>query len=281
MPDIHPSAILQGEVDLADDVSIGLGCVLDGTLGPIRVGPGTKLVGRAWLNGPLTIGARNLVYPNVCLGFAPQSLRYDPQTPGCGTVIGDDNVLREGVTVHRAMTDDGPTTIGNRNWFMCNSHVGHDARVGDGCIFANGALLGGHVVVDDNVNIGGNTPVHQFVHIGRGAMLSGGVATTGDLPPYFMLTGFNAAGSLNVIGMRRLGLTSDEIDDVRWVYRTLYRHGLPLPAALQTLRGRAERPSVALYIQFIETSKRPLVRGHVQARRDLATGAAEPENVSG
>lgn len=276
MADIHPSAILQGDVELDESVLIGPGCVLDGTLGPVRVGQGTKVIGQAWLNGPITLGARNLVYPQACLGFAPQSVKSDPQAPGCGLVIGDDNVLREGTTMHRAMTEEGPTTIGNRNWFMCNSHAGHDAHVGDRCIFANGVLLGGHVIVDDDVNIGGNTPIHQFVHIGRGAMLSGGVALTGDLPPYFMLTGINTAGSLNVIGMRRLALTSDQIDDVRWVYRTLYRHRLPLPAVLQTLRGRADRPIVALYIEFIETSRRPLVRGHVQARRGTSSGAAEP-----
>jgi UDP-N-acetylglucosamine acyltransferase len=231
------------------------------------VGAGTRLLGHAYLYGPLTVGRDNTVYPFTCLGFAPQSLAYDPAQPGKGLVVGDHNTLREGVTMHRAMTDGGPTTIGNHNYFMTNTHAGHDARVGDHCVLASGALLGGHVIVDERVTIGGNTTIHQFCRIGRGAMLSGSVAMTADVAPFFMLTGINVVGSLNVVGMRRQGLPRDQIEDVRWVYKILYRRGLPASAALEALRERADRPMVAEYVAFIEASRRGLCTGRGATKR--------------
>ncbi|MCA9290313.1 MAG: acyl-ACP--UDP-N-acetylglucosamine O-acyltransferase [Phycisphaerales bacterium] len=267
MPTIHPSTLVSGEVDLADDVVIGPSCVLDG---PIRIGPGTRLIGHVYLQGPLTLGAANVVYPFSTIGFAPQSVSYDPQKPGRGTVIGDRNTFRESVTIHRAMTDDGPTRIGNDNLLMVNAHVGHDGCIGDRCVFANCACTGGHVTIEDRVTIGGMTAIHQFVRIGHGAMLSGAVGLTMDLPPHFMLTGINVAGSINLIGLRRGGASREEIDDVRWVYRTLYRSGLTMPQALVCLRERAGRPKVAEYIRFMEVSKRGICHGNARrAKRNM------------
>jgi UDP-N-acetylglucosamine acyltransferase len=267
MADIHPTAIVLGEADLAEDVSIGPGCVIDGTPGPITVGPGTRLIGHAYLHGPLTIGQGNTVYPFACLGFAPQSLNYDDAKPGRGLVIGNHNTFREGTTLHRAMTEEGPTTIGDHNYFMTNTHAGHDARVADHCILASGTLLGGHAIVDERVTIGGNTTIHQYCRVGRGAMLSGSVAMTGDLAPFFMLTGINVVGSINVIGMRRWDLPREQVEDIRWVYKTLYRRGLPASASLDALRERADRPMVAEYIAFIETSRRSLLTGRGAVKR--------------
>lgn len=268
---IDPTAVVRGDVEMAEDIAVGPGCVLDGTLGPITIGSGTRLIGGVYLHGPLVLGARNTIYPNACIGFAPQSLDFDPATAGRGVVIGDGNTFREGATVHRAKTAEGPTVIGDRNYFMVNSHAGHDARVADHCTFANGALLGGHVEVGERVVIGGNTCVHQFCRIGRGAMLSGGVALPRDLPPFFMLTGVNIAGSINTVGMRRQGLTSDQTGDIRWVYKTLYRRGLPPSAALEALRERAGRPLVAECIEFIESSRRGLCAGGGQPKRNQGT----------
>jgi UDP-N-acetylglucosamine acyltransferase len=267
MADVHPTAIILGDADLAGDASVGPGCVIDGTLGAVTVGPGTRLLGHAYLYGPMTIGRDNTVYPFACLGFAPQSLGYDPAQPGQGLAIGDHNIFREGTTLHRAMTDEGPTTIGHHNYFMCNTHAGHDVRIADHCILANGVLLGGHVFVDERVTIGGNTTIHQFCRIGRGAMLSGSIAATYDLAPFFMLTGINVVGSLNVIGMRRLGLPREQIEDIRWVYKTLYRRGLPVSTALEAMRERADRPIVAEYIAFIEATRRGLCTSRGASKR--------------
>src|SRR5690606_32446956 len=162
MPNVHPTASIEGEVTLADDVIIGPQCIIDGTLGPVVLGTGTHLRGHVYINGPVTLGANNRLYPFVTIGFAPQSISYDHDQPGCGVVIGDRNTFRESVTIHRAMTDAGPTTIANDNYFMVNSHAGHDCNVGSNCLFANGALLAGHVTVEDRVVLGGNAGVHQF-----------------------------------------------------------------------------------------------------------------------
>lgn len=256
MATVHMSTVIEGDVELADDVIIGPGCTLDGTLGPVSVGPGTRLIAQSYLHGPMQIGAGNTVYPQVCLGFAPQSRSFDPSTAGCGLVIGDQNTFREGASIHRAMTDQGPTTIGNDNLFMANSHAGHDARVADGCTFANGVLLAGHVIVDDRVTMGGNATVHQFCQIGRGSMLSGSIGMTRDVPPFFMVTGSNYIAGVNVVGMRRQGLSVEQKEDVKWVYKTLYRRKLPPPMILEALRQRADRPMVAEYLEFLGRSRR-------------------------
>jgi UDP-N-acetylglucosamine acyltransferase len=258
MPQVHASSLLSEEVQLADDVIVGPGCILQG---PITMGAGTHLIGNVHLQGPLTMGTENLVYPFSCLGFAPQHQKFDPHTPGCGVTIGNNNVFREYVTVNRAFTDEGPTTIGNENWFMINSHIGHDSCIGNNCTFVNSSLLGGHVTVGDQVTTGGGLCVHQFCAIGRGAMTQGNTAMKQDLAPYFLLTGPNICGSINLVGMRRQGLTSEQITTVKWVFKTIYRRNLSLSHALQLLRERADDPLVAEYVQFIEQSKRGLCSG--------------------
>ena len=273
MPTIHPSAVIDDSVTLADDVTVGPGCVLTGD---VTVGAGTTLIGQVWLNGPLTLGERNVCYPGCRLGFAPQSIAYNPNEPGHGVVIGDENTFREGVTIHRAMTDDGPTRVGSNNFLMVNTHLGHDTIMGDRNVLANGALVAGHVTIGDRVVMGGNCTLHQFIRVGDGAMISGLVGTGKDIPPWFTLTAINVIGSLNLIGMRRNGFTRDEIDDARWSFRQIYRQGVPPQRAVELLRERADRPVVQRYIEFIETSARGITPGHGRARR--ATVAASNED---
>jgi UDP-N-acetylglucosamine acyltransferase len=267
MPNVHSTATIEGEVTLADDVVIGSHCVLDGKAGPIAIGHGTRLLGNIYLTGPLTLGENNSVYPFACLGFAPQDLKWDPSRPGAGVVIGNGNTFRECVSIHRATSDETPTRIGDENYWMATSHAGHDVRVGNNCIFANGAALGGSVRVYDRVVVGGATVVHQFCQVGRGCMLSGAVGASLDLPPFFMLTGINVAGSINLVGMRRMGMSKDEIEDVRWVYKTLYRRGLSMKSALDELRQRSDRSIIREYIEFIESSKRGICSARAQAAR--------------
>src|SRR4029453_10185936 len=226
MPSVHPTAILTGDVKLAPDVKIGPYCVLDASGGAISIGPGTTLIGNVYLTGPLTLGESNTIYPFVTLGLAPQDLKWDASTPGAGLVIGSGNTFREAVTIHRATSHETPTTVGDKNYWMANSHAGHDCCVGNNCVFANGTLLAGFVRIDDRVITGGDVSIHQFCRVGRGAMLSGTVGLGFDLPPFFMLTAGNVAGSINLIGLRRSGMPSEDIDTVKWVYRTMYRSGV-------------------------------------------------------
>lgn len=266
MPTVHPTAVLDGDITLADDVRVGPNCVLTGE---ITLGEGCVLLGSVYLNGPLTMGRRNIVYPFSCLGFAPQHAAFDIHKPGPGLMIGDDNVFRESATIHRAFQDDGPTTVGDHNLLMVNAHIGHDCHVGDHNTLVNNCSLGGHVTVGDKVTIGGATGIHQFCQVGTGAMCSGGVASSLDIPPWFMLTGITLCGSVNLIGMRRNGFTREQIDTVRWVYRTLYRGGHSLKKSTDLLRERADDPTVAMYIQFIEQSKRGIAHGQGQASRGM------------
>ncbi len=253
MPTIHPTAVLNGEIHLADDVEIGPGCVLNG---PVTIGEGCKFLGNAYLTGPLVMGKANIVYPFVCLGFAPQDLKYDPNQDGAGLKIGDGNTFRENVTIHRSTSREIPTTIGDKNYWMCGSHAGHDCRIGSNCTFANDTLFAGHVHIEDRVVTGGGVVVHQFCRIGRGCMLSGSMGLGRDLPPWFMLTGTNVAGAVNAIGLKRNGASPDVISDVRWVHRTLYRKGLSLKNAVEVLRTRADRTTIVEYIDFIAGSRR-------------------------
>ncbi len=256
--------MLEGEIDLGDDVVIGPYCVLKG---PLRIGAGTRLIGNVVLQGPLELGTANSVYPGASIGFAPQWSDSDHDRPGPGTRIGNGNIFREGVTVHRAMGEEQPTRIGNRNYFMVNSHVGHDSSIADHCVLVNGVLLGGHVRIDDRVVIGGNAAVHQHVHVGRGAMISGLTGPTLDVPPWFMITGINYASTVNMVGLRRSGMPAEEIADVKWVYRTLSTRRLTRPEMLAALAKRSEKAIVSEYIDFIEASARGICRSTPDRRR--------------
>lgn len=269
-PKVHPTAVLEGDVQLDEGVQIGPHCVVLGTCGPVRLGAGTVLVAGAYVNGPIVMGESNTVYPTASLGFGPQDLAFDPQCGGPGVVIGNHNVFREGVTVHRAKLSE-PTRIGDRNFLMSGAHVGHDSVIANHCILASGALLAGHVELADRVNISGNGMVHQFCRIGRGAMITGGGGSVLDLPPWFLCTGINIVGSMNVVGMRRNGFTSQQIQVARWVYRMLYRSGCTPQQALPMLETRADDPLVAEYIAFIRSSKRGICHGAGRSTRGNAT----------
>src|SRR5262249_7373503 len=159
---IHPTAVIPPEAELADDVEIGPFVVIEGA---VRVGTGCRIRPHAHLIGPLTMGCDNLVFSGVVLGEQPQHLRYAGERTGLE--IGDGNIFREHVTVHRGTTHSWTTRIGNHNFFMAHSHVAHDCVIGNQCLLANGALLGGHCVLEDGVFLSGNCAVHQFVRLGR------------------------------------------------------------------------------------------------------------------
>lgn len=281
MPQVHPTAVIEGPVELAQGVEVGPLAVLRARPeSPIRVGESTKLLGRCWLEGPLDLGPRNVVYPEAALGMAPQDRKWNLDEPGAGLRVGEGNIFREGVTIHRATSRERPTIIGDHNYFMAHSHAGHDALIGNHCTFANSTLFGGHVQIGDNVVTGGNTAVHQFCRIGRLCMLTGGASLSADLPPFFMLTATNVAGTLNLVGMRRAGWSREEIDDVRWAQRALYASGRPIRDAGEILAERAGRPRVREIIDFIVSAKRPVCDGRGNAmRRTVQAGSAQAESV--
>ncbi len=227
---IHPSAVISAEAVLADDVVVGPHVVIEG---PVTIGPECVLRPHVTLCGPLTMGRGNVVHPGAVLGERPQHLKFNDEKTG--VEIGDHNVFREHVTVHRGTTHSWVTRIGSHNFFMVNSHVAHDCKVGNRCILANGALLGGHCELADNVYLSGNSAVHQFVRIGRLALLSGCSATTKDIPPFIIQQNIDTVVGVNVVGMRRAGLSHAQIDAVRQAFKVLFRENMVLPAALARL----------------------------------------------
>ncbi|MHC4808880.1 MAG: acyl-ACP--UDP-N-acetylglucosamine O-acyltransferase [Planctomycetota bacterium] len=266
MAEVHPTAIVDPAAELAADVHVGPFTVI----GPgVRIGEGTRILGQCWLEGPTRIGRENLLYPGVRLGLAPQSVSRDPEVPGRGLVIGDRNVLREGVTMHRAMMDEGPTRVGDGNYFMTNSHLGHDVVLGDRCILSSGVVIGGHAMIGDRVNIGGNSAVHQFVRVGDGAMLGGLSGTSLDVPPWFMLTAVNLCGALNLVGMRRSGMDRADIDRVRWVFRQVGLGGTR-DQLMQRLETRAGEAIIGDYLAWFSAS----VRGWCTSRGKKSRGTA-------
>ena len=269
MARIHPTAVVLGDVTLAPDVEVGPFCVIEGCPGPVTIGAGTRLLHRVSVQGPCTIGERNTLYPGVSIGFPPQDLGFNPAEPGPGVVVGHDNVFREGVTIHRGKTQVA-TSVGNHNYFMVNSHAGHDCIIGHHNIFANGTLLAGHVEVADRVIMGGNACVHQFCRVGRGAFVGGLTGFSLDLPPFFMVTGINIAGSINVVGMRRSGMKRSDIETVKWVYKVLQRSRLQKDAKLDQLRARAGDPVIDEYIAFVASARRGIVPGEGTEMRGTA-----------
>ena len=269
MPEIHPTSILDGEITIADDVVIGPNCVLTGN---ITIGEGTTLIGNCYLTGKLTIGKRNTIYPFVCIGFAPQDTNFQNDQYEPGVVIGDGNIFRESATVHRA-TQESPTSIGNSNIFMTTTHVAHDCQIANNCTLVTDVSLAGHVHVQDNVILGGSANIHQFVTLGKGAMIIGLGYASFDVPPYFMITGGNIIGSINVIGMRRSGMETSEITRRKEIYKLLYRSGNSLRTSLEQLK--TEGDAIALeYAAFIESARRGVVTPYLpqrSARRGMAT----------
>jgi UDP-N-acetylglucosamine acyltransferase len=201
------------------------------------------------------MGQENQVFTGAVLGERPQHLKY--QGEPTRLEIGDHNVFREGVTIHRGTAHSWTTRIGNHNLFMANSHVGHDCVVGNYCILTNGALLGGHCSVADKALLSGNCAVHQFVRVGRLALLSGCSVTTKDIPPFMIQQGFDNVLGVNVVGMRRAGISNERIDLVRRAFRILFREGLLIPAALQQIEEKLGGADViAELVTFIRQSTR-------------------------
>jgi UDP-N-acetylglucosamine acyltransferase len=249
---VHPTAVIDPQAELGEEVQVGPFVVIDG---PCKIGPGCVLKAGAHLIGPLTMGEGNVVHSYAVFGDDPQHMRFSGES---GTVeIGDKNVFREHTTVHRPATKGGTTRIGHRNYLMAASHIAHDCAVGNNCILANASVLGGHCTLADNVCMSGHSAIHQFCRIGRLAMISGVSATSMDIPPFMINQRINVICGVNVIGMRRAGISALAIEAVRKAFHILYLNQNVLSHSLAQLeRELAHIPEVAELVAFIRASKR-------------------------
>lgn len=256
---IHPTADVSPDCELGDGVEIGPYCILKGR---VRLAAGVRLLGNNYLNGPVTIGARTVLWPFACIGFEPQDFKFAPGARTAGVVIGEDCLIREHATVHAASNDHTPTRLGNKVFMMVNTHVAHDAVVGNNVVMVNGAGLAGHGVIEDNVTLGGNAVIHQFCRIGRLVMMSGDCAVSLDVPPFCMVNERNRIGGLNTVGLRRSGMPREHITALRKAFRDLLRTPQPRAAVIAELTRRGEScPPIAEMARFIAASKRGICPG--------------------
>lgn len=257
MPQIDPSAHIHPAAQLADNVVIGPGVFIDDE---VTIGPNTVIMHNAHIGRWTKIGADNRIYPGACVGLDPQDLGYHGER--AFTLIGDGNVIREGVTIHRGNREGTTTIVGNSNYLMVNSHIAHNCVLGNNIILVNGSLLAGHVQVGDRAIISGNCQVHQFVRIGSFAMMRGGSGAVKDVPPFCINDGISWIRALNVVGMRRNGFDAKRIRAVKEAFKVIFRSGMGLESALQHLEiEQMITPDVALMIDFIRASKRGIGSG--------------------
>jgi UDP-N-acetylglucosamine acyltransferase len=258
VPRIDARAAIDPGAELADDVEVGAFSII----GPhVRIGAGTVVGPHAVITGRTTIGARNRIFQFTSIGDIPQDRKYGGEPTS--TVIGDDNVVREYVSIHAGTAQHrGSTTIGNANLLLAYVHIAHDCVIGDGTTFSNNAQLAGHVTVGDWVVFGGFTGVHQFVRIGAHAMIAGGAVVLQDVPPFMMVSGYPAVPrGTNNEGLRRRGFSADDILVVRRAYKTLYREGRSLAEAKVALADAAESaPLLRPLVDFLAASDRGIIR---------------------
>ncbi|MFA6092429.1 MAG: acyl-ACP--UDP-N-acetylglucosamine O-acyltransferase [Elusimicrobiota bacterium] len=268
MKNIHPSAVIDSTAKIDPSAVIGPGAIIGRDA---VIGAGT-VVGAHALVEFATLGKNNLLSPGCYIGTPPQDVKYAGEKTRL--IMGDNNVVRENVTLNRATPATGETRIGSNCMFMTNSHVAHDCRIGNNVIFVNSAGTAGHVHVGDFAILGGLAGVHQFVRIGRYCMVGGGSMITKDLLPFCTCQGDRARlRGLNRVGLRRAGFSPSAISAVKSAYKTIFMSGLRLQEAVDRLKSSQPGPEVAELLAFIEAPSR---RGLTRASR----AASVPEEVS-
>jgi UDP-N-acetylglucosamine acyltransferase len=254
---IHPTAVVDPKSEIASDVEIGPYVVIDG---PVKIKRGTRVMAHAVLTGWTEIGENNEIHPGAVLGDAPQDTAYKGQETYLR--IGDHNIIREHVQVHRGTAAGSATVIGSHNFLMATSHVGHNCKLGDHVILANGALLGGYVVVGDHVFISGNCVVHQFVRIGDFALMRGLSATSRDVPPFAIVDWQHTVRGVNVVGLKRAGFEEKRVRAIRQAFRILFHKGRNLSLAVKEIKKtHGANTDVSALLEFIEASKRGVCFG--------------------
>jgi UDP-N-acetylglucosamine acyltransferase len=250
---IHPTAVIHSNAQIDPTVTVGAYAVIDEG---VSVGPHCVVGPHVHLTGHTTVGTHNRFHTGCVIGDAPQDLKYKGEPTRLR--IGDHNVFREHATVNRSNKLDEDTVVGSNNLLMVNSHIGHNCILGDHVILANGALLGGHVTVQDRAFISGNCLVHQFVRVGRLALMQGGSAISKDLPPFCVARGDNGICGLNVIGLRRSGYTSEQRLELKKLYHLLFRSGRRLADTLAAAKGGFTGEPARLLLDFAASTRRGL-----------------------
>ena len=259
---IHPTAIVADGVQIPASCTVGPYCTIGAN---VVLGEDCELISHVVLDGRLTMGNKNRVYPFACLGIAPQDLKYAGEPTHLE--IGDGNTIREYVTISRGTAGGGGITrVGSGCLIMAYTHIGHDSSIGNGCILANSATLAGHVIVEDYAVVGALCPVHQFCRIGKYSFIGGGTTITQNVLPYSLtsIERNNHAYGLNKVGLERKGFTPDQLKELRAAYRLLLASKMNTSQALEAMRemiaaGNAGE-HVAYLADFIANSERGIIK---------------------
>jgi len=255
---IHATAIVHPGAKIAANVEIGPYAVIGEH---VSLGEGTTVGPHAVIEGWTEIGRDNRIFQFASVGAAPQDLKFHGEKSFLR--IGDRNMVREFVTLHRGTeSGGGETIIGSDNLFMAYSHVAHDCVVGNRVILANGATLAGHVQVDDFAILGGLSAVHQFTRVGAHVMVSGGSMVAQDIPPYTIAQGDRAKTvGLNLVGLKRRGFSEEAMRAIKKAYKIIFRSGLRQEEALQKIAAEVvSGPELAVFVEFIKNSQRGVAR---------------------
>ena len=248
---IHPTAIVHPGAQLHESVQVGPYSVIDEH---VMLGAGCELGPHVHLTGHTTIGAENRFHTGCVIGDAPQDVKYS--NGPTRLIIGERNLFREHVTIHRSNTLDEETQIGSENFFMANSHVGHNSVVGNKAILANGALVGGHAMIGDGAFLSGNAVVHQFCRVGSLAMMQGCSGVSLDLPPFTIVRGINGMCGLNSVGLKRAGFGAEERRELKQAYHALFLSDDLQKDALEKARAGFTGVLAGQLIDFVAASQR-------------------------
>lgn len=255
---IHPTAIVEEGAVIAENVVIGPFCIVEKT---VEIGANTVLNSHIVVKGKTKIGENNHIFQFSTIGEINQDLKYAGEVTE--TVIGNNNRIREHVTIHRGTVQGGGITkIGDNNLFMVNAHIAHDCQIKNNCILANNATLAGHVQLDDFVIVGGMSAIHQFVIVGAHVMLGGGSMVSQDVPPYVMAQGNHARPfGINIEGLKRRGFDKPTLHVIRSVYKLIYRSDKTLEEIMPEIEQiAATESSISFFIDFFKRSTRGIIR---------------------
>ena len=256
--EIHPTAVVHPRATIGPGVKIGAYCVIGEN---VRIGKDTLIDSHVVVEGWTDVGERCHLFPFVAIGTAPQHMRYRGEPTR--VIIGNENVIREFVTIHRATAEGGGiTTLGQGNFIMAYSHIAHDCKVGDQVIMANASTLAGHIVVEDFAIVGGLVAIHQFVRVGCYSIIGGASGIPKDIPPYMCAAGNRAKlFGLNTVGLKRHRFSEATVAALKQAYRILFRSHLILNKAVEKVEAEVPQlPEIRHLLDFLKNSKRGVCR---------------------
>lgn len=254
---IHATAIIDADAKIGQNVSIGPWTVIGAG---VEIGDGCEIASHVVVKGPTRIGKNCKIFQFSTVGEDTPDLKYKGEPTRL--VIGENNVIREGVTIHRGTIQDrSETTIGDNNLIMAYVHIGHDSVIGDNCILVNNASLAGHVHVGNWTILSGYTLIHQYCHIGAHAFVSANAYITQDIPAFVMVAGSPPGPrTINAEGLRRRGYTKEQISDITKAYKLFYRRGLTVEEALIEIAALDDQDAIAPFVTSIKNSTRGIIR---------------------